>query len=180
MLFAGDREVSGFTYACDLDAIFSMLDLQTACTGGLHSLVSRAILRRQPVAWSISKATGDGLVLEMIRKVDRFRDVYLSKTMENGRAAVLANTLESFAADLAEAVHQNEDFSGLVDEAIGDWLALPTIYDMLEYRLPEDFGQRVLKAFDCLKIQHPMVQSLRPGIESMLAQCSGLKMRDIL
>jgi hypothetical protein len=180
MVFAGETNISGHTYACDLDAVFSMLQLQTSCTGSLHGLVSRAVLRRHVEAWSASMASGNGLVQEMIRKVDRFRDVYLPKSMDSESAGIFASTLQMFAADLAEAVHQNEDFAGLVDEAIGDWLALPTVYDMLEYRLPDDFGQRILKAFECLKEEHPAVKSLAPVIAPMLKQSGGMKMRELL
>jgi hypothetical protein len=180
MVFAGDTFSGGFTYACDLDAIFSMLELQTACTGGLHGLVRRALFRRRLEAWSISEATGGGLVREMTRKVDRFRDLYLPANMDGGRAEVLGSSLQLLAADLAEAVYEDEDFAGLVDEAIGDWLILPTIYDMLEYRLPADFGQRVLKAFDRLKERHPKANSLAPFMQPILAGCGGIQMRELL
>src|SRR5262245_31485256 len=180
MLFAGETNISGHTYACDLDAVISMLNLQTSCTGSLHGLVSRAVLRRHLEAWSASMASGSGLVQEMIRKVDQFRDVYLPRSMTNESAGIFATTLQMFAADLAEAVHQDEDFAGLVDEAIGDWLVQPTVYDMLEYRLPEDFGERILKAFDCLKEGHPDVKSLAPVIAPILKQCGGMKMRELL
>ena len=74
-----------------------------------------------------------------------------------------------FVPDLAEALYDDEDFTGLVDEAIGDWLVLPTIYDMLEYRLPDDFGPGVMKAFDRLKDRQPKANTLAPLIEPILS-----------
>lgn len=34
---------------------------------------------------------------------------------------------------IAEALLADEDFSGLLNRAIGDWLVLPTVFEMLEY-----------------------------------------------
>lgn len=180
MVFGGDTAVSGFTYACDLDAVISALRLQTACTGGLHSLVNRAILRRRPEAWALSQASGRGIVQEMTRKADRFRNLYLPSVTADDEGGALGGTLRLLVPDMAEALYDDEDFIGLVDEAIGDWLVLPTIYDMLEYHVPDDFGSRVLKAVERLKERQPKANTLAPLIEPILSDCSGKKMRELL
>ena len=116
----------------------------------------------------------------MVRKMDRFRHRYLPDTADEGVADALGRTLQLLAIDLAEAIYGDEDFAGLLDEAIGDWLILPTIYDMLEYRLPDDFGQRVLKALDCLQEQRPEVEVVTTWLRPALSDCGGMKMRELI
>jgi hypothetical protein len=49
--------------------------------------------------------------------------------------------------DLAWAIANDEDAAGLLERAFGDWLLQPTVFDMLEYRFPEDIGERTGRAF---------------------------------
>ena len=50
---------------------------------------------------------------------------------------------QAFASDFAEDLALDDDFAGLIDLAIGDWLVQPTVFDLLEYQLPDDFGSRL-------------------------------------
>ena len=163
-----------------MGAILEALQLETPCNGALNSMISRAIFRRHLEAWSLAEDSGRGLVHEMVRKMDRFRHRYLPDTADEGVADALGRTLQLLAIDLAEAIYGDEDFAGLLDEAIGDWLILPTIYDMLEYRLPDDFGQRVLKALDCLQEQRPEVEVVTTWLRPALSDCGGMKMRELI
>jgi hypothetical protein len=177
MVFAGDNTVSGWTYACDLDAILAALRLQTACHGSLDSLISRAVLRRRPHEWSLSAASGTGLLPELTKNVERFRHTYLPAEAES-EGSLLGN-LRLLVGDLAQALYEDEDFAGLVDEAIGDWLVQPTIYDMLEYPLPNEFPARVMRAVEHLQQRVPDAANLA-ALGSALDGSQGLKMRDLV
>jgi hypothetical protein len=177
MVFAGDLAVSGFTYACDIEAVMRSLELKTPCTGGLHALVYRAVVRRRP------EIATDVLVAEtadrFVKNVDKFRHRYLANTGDDRAASAIGRTLGLLATDLAEAVHEDEDFAGLLELAFGEWLVLPTVYDMLEYRLPREFGERVRAALD--RMQHGRPDLAEPEWLAMaLAAASGQKVRDLL
>jgi hypothetical protein len=203
MVVGGDTEISGYTYACEMGAIVEALQLETPCMGGLHSMIKRAVHRRgipspeidRPVSGlmrdnavvgdrSESRVaelrSGNGLLRDRVANVDRFRVRYLPDTTDGSVAGALGSTLQLLAADLAEAIYDDEDFAGLLDEAFGEWLIQPTMYDMLEYRLPEDFGQRVLKAFDRLKEQRPAVAGRISWMQPAFSGSGGMKMRELL
>lgn len=87
---------------------------------------------------------------------------------------------QTLAVELAEAIHADEDFAGLLDEAFGDWLVQPTVYDLLEYRLREDLGTRVLRAFDRLACVEPRTAAATAWLGPALAQSGGIRMREPL
>jgi hypothetical protein len=186
-----------------MGAIVQALDLETPCMGGLHSMIKRASYRRgilspeidRPVrgltgdkaaiedrieSRAVEQHSGNALLRDRIANVDRFRVRYLPDTTDGRVAGALGSTLQLLAADLAEAINGDEDFAGLLDEAFGEWLIQPTIYDMLEYRLPEDFGQRVLKAFDRLKEYRPEVEGGISWMQPAFSGSGGMKMRELL
>jgi hypothetical protein len=199
MVVGGDNVVSGFSYACEMGAIVQALQLETPCMGGLHSMIMRAALRRGIVSpelelpsrhWApigdriespeVELPSVHRLLWHRVANVDRFRERYLPDAADGRIAGALGSTLQMLATDLAEAIYGDEDFAGLLDEAFGEWLILPTIYDMLEYRLPEDFGQRVLKAFDRLREQRPEVEGVIRWMEPAFSGSGGMKMRELL
>jgi hypothetical protein len=203
MVIGGETAISGYTYACEMGAIVEALQLETPCMGGLHSMIKRAVYRRgilspeidRPVrgltggkatvgdrieSRAVELRSGNGLLRDRVANVDRFRVRYLPDTADGSVAGALGNTLQMLAAELAEAIYEDEDFAGLLDEAFGEWLIQPTIYDMLEYRLPEDFGQRVLKAFDRLKEQRPEVAGRIGWMQPAFSGSGGMKMRELL
>jgi len=154
MIFAGDLDPGGWVYACELGAIFEMLELETPCTGGLHGMVKRAVTRRHS-EWMVAGGGKKSLVGMMVRNVDRFRALYLSDFGDGRVSGAFGGLMQSLATELAEAVQCDEDFAGLLDRAFGEWLVQPTVYDMLEYRLPPDFDGRVRAAFDRLREWSP-------------------------
>jgi hypothetical protein len=121
-----------------------------------------------------------GLLRDRVANVDRFRVRYLPDTADGRVAGALGSTLQLLATDLAEAIYGDEDFAGLLDEAFGEWLIQPTIYDMLQYLLPEDFGQRVIKAFDRLKEYRPEVEGGISWMQPAFSGSGGMKMRELL
>ena len=154
MIFAGDLHPGGWVYACELGAIFAMLDLETPCTGGLHGMVKRAVTRRHS-EWMVAGGGKKSLVGMMVRNVDRFRDLYLSDFDDGCVSGAFGGLMQSLATELAEAVQCDEEFAGLLDRAFGGWLVQPTVYDMLDYRLPADFDKHALAAFGRLREQSP-------------------------
>lgn len=179
LYFAGDKTVSGWSYACELSAIFEMLQIETPCMGGLHSAIRRALARRPSAIVSL-QVEGHSLLGDMTSKVDKFRYRYMKNNADGQVAGALEATFQVLAVELAEAVNEDEDFAGLLDEAFGDWLVLPTLFDMLEYRLPDDFDQRVLKAFDHLSHQRPEVKRHASWMREAFSGCGGMKMRELL
>lgn len=178
MIFAGDLGPGGWVYACELGAIFAMLELETPCTGGLHGLVQRAVLRRHS-EWMVAGGGKKSLVGMMVRNIDRFRDHYLSDFADGRVSGAFGGMLQHLATELAEAVHCDEDFAGLLDRAFGDWLVQPTIYDMLEYRLPADFDDRVRAAFGRLHERSPEACGV-DWLPRALADAGGRTMREWL
>jgi hypothetical protein len=178
MLFGGDTPGPfSWTYACELNAVFEELQLETPCTGGLHAAIKRAVLRRYTDAWTEVEARGGGLVGEMVRKTDRFRDRYLPAD-DNGKVSgAFGSLMQNLASELAEQVHGDEDFAGLLDRAFGDWFALPTMYDMLEYQIPEDLPQRIDAAFRRLRELSPDAKGYE-WLTTAIAGAIGLTMRE--
>jgi hypothetical protein len=179
MVFAGETQRSGFTFACDMDAIVRSLQLETPCAGGLRSVIRRAMFKRRIEVWAIAKAESAGIVGHMARNVEMFRRRYLANAGEGHAGLAIELTLQRLATDLAEAVNDDEDVAGLLELAFGEWLVQPTVFDMLEYRLPPEFGTHVLAALDRLARRSPEVT--RPAwLPVALSACAGMKVREIL
>jgi hypothetical protein len=177
VVFGGDNTQSGWSYACELGAIVTALQLETPCTGTLHSMVQRAVRRR---ITSASPNVEGSTFSYMVGKIDRFRGKYLRESPDGRVAGALGAMFQSLAIDLAESINEDEDFAGLLDEAFGEWLIQPTIYDMLEYRLPDDFGQRVLGVFERLEARRPEVTRHLRWMPPAFSTCGGRKMRELL
>ena len=66
-----------------------------------------------------------------------------------------------------------------MDLAFGDWLVQPTVFHMLEYQVPDDFAERLGRAFERFRQLNPEASGhewLVPAFHG----CGGTKMRDIL
>lgn len=184
LVFAGDGQSGGLTYACELGAVMSELQLETACAGELAAVIRRSIFRRMTTAWAAAERRSDvgmchtnALVEAMVEKVDHFRHHFLTDDNGGKVAGALGTVLRQLASDLAESAHHDEDFAGLLDRAFGDWLVLPTIYDMLEYRIPDHMAPAAIEAFRRLG------RSRRPKhdlgwFEAALSRSAGLTMRE--
>lgn len=187
LVFAGDGMSGGLTFACELGAVMEELQLETACSGGLAAMIRRAVLRRATIAWAAAEhGTAGGarpanaLVEEMVEKVDRFRDRYLADSRDGRVAGAFGMLLHQLASELAEGTHDDEDFAGQLDQAFGDWLALPTVYDMLEYRIPDQLGPTAIAAFRRLgrrSRKHDEGHDLG-WFEAALSRSGGLTMRE--
>jgi hypothetical protein len=66
-----------------------------------------------------------------------------------------------------------------MDVALGDWMVQPTVFDMLEYRVPEDMGDRLGRAFDRLRELNPKATGFE-WIGPAFSKCGGVRMRDLL
>ncbi len=64
------------------------------------------------------------------------------------------------------------------ETAFGDWFLEPTVYDMLEYQLPQAFGSHVIKALEHLpeSSSTEALQSLGPALSNV----AGMKVRDLI
>jgi hypothetical protein len=143
------------------------------------------VLRRMTVAWAAaevkpSSAAGptNALVQELVERTERFRHRYFSEG-PNDRAGALGSFLRGNAPDLAEALHQDEEFAGLMDRAFGDWLVLPTVYDMLEYRIPDQVGPIASAALHRLR-ECGRLQANTDWLEVALSRSIGLTVRELL
>jgi hypothetical protein len=185
LVFGGDWQSGGLTYACELGAVMAELQLESACTGQLNALIRRAVLRRLHDAWAASEGQAgsagghiNALVKEMVDKTDRFRHRYLPDE-KNGRVSgAMGSLLHRLAADLAEAL-QDEDIAGLLDRAFGDWLVLPTVYDMLEYRIPDHVGSTAIEAFRRLSESRDLPEDVG-WLGTALSRSAGRTMRELL
>lgn len=162
------------------------LQLETACSGELNAFLRRAVFARSTVAWAAAEGRHGGvgghtnaLVREMVDKTHRFRHTYLPAEMNGCFSGVLGTFLHRAAADLAEAMHQDEDLVGLLDRAFGEWLVLPTVYDMLEYRIPHHMGPTAIEAFRRLSIRGELSEEFGM-LEAAFCASTGLTMRKLL
>jgi hypothetical protein len=185
LVFGGNGESGGLTFACELGAIMAELQLETACSGGLSALIRRAVFRRELTAWAAAEGRLDttghtnALVKAMVAKVERFRHQYLRDEANCDVSGAVGNLLRRLTTDLAETLLENEDFAGLLDRAFGDWLVLPTVYDMLEYRIPDHLGPTAIEAFRQLGKGGQLGQDFG-WVEPALSRCAGLTVRDLL
>ncbi len=178
-LFASDLMPGGISFACQLPAVFESLELTTPCAGSLDWFVKLAIQR---AIWSSGLrriSYRDDAAREASRNLDRFRHRYLSSSDGSSFAAAINQLLESLAQELAEDLPNDDDLAGLLAEAFGDWIACPTVYDMLEYRLPADFGERVGKAIRRFSELHPDIKHLDP-LTGVLTGLGEVRIRDLL
>ena len=86
---------------------------------------------------------------------------------------------QALAPELSEGLAFDEDFAGLIDHALGDWLVQPTVYDMLEYELPEDIECRLDGAFARFREIHPEAQGYA-WFPAAFKGCGGTRMREVL
>lgn len=183
LVFAADLTQGGLTWACELGQVMSDLELDSPCTGGLSALIRRAVRRRLADLGGLREeplsASGDALVRGFIDTTDRFRHRYLPVEPDGKVAGAIGSMLQRCSVDLAEALHQDEDLAGLFERAFGEWLLQPTVYDMLEYRLPETFPAAAIEAFQRFRQLRPDVEQLQ-WVESAFRQSAGLAMREVL
>ena len=186
LVFGGDGQSGGLTFACELGAIMAELELETACAGELNALIRRAVLRRLTDAWAASEgrleAAGghaNALVREMVDKTGRFRRQYLPDDADGRVSGAMGTLLHRLAPDLAETLHRDEDFAGLLERAFGEWLILPTVYDMLEYRIPDNLGPAMIAAFRRLRECRQLPEDI-DWLEAAFSQAAGRSMRELL
>lgn len=148
-----DGQDGGITYACDILDVMKEMEIDTACNGGIRRLVIFSILKRFP---TLSMADRERLIYENFRKFSGFRADYLSPNGEGTLSGVLGALLEGEPGQaIAESMLTDDEFAGLLPRAIGTWLIEPTVFDMLEYVLPDHFVPDLLAAFTRLGCVQP-------------------------
>ncbi|MFE3558701.1 hypothetical protein ACFXKW_28155 [Streptomyces sp. NPDC059193] len=73
----------------------------------------------------------------------------------------------------------DEEFSGLLNRSIGAWLVQPNIFEMLEYKIPDNFTHDLLAAFSRLNATQPDVIDMR-WMEDVFQDAFGRSMRELL
>jgi hypothetical protein len=182
LLFASELGPGArYAYACHFEAVRSNLNLRLPHTGGLHNAIRRAVFRRLPDLWALPAETRvNAYVSEMIETVDVIRAHYFpDDPTVAGAAGQVVASLNLLVSDLADPLHHDEDLAGLLDEALGDWFVLPTVYDKLEYRLPDDFGPRIIRAIEHLSERSPNSKELL-AVGPLLEEHEGKTMRQLL
>lgn len=177
LMFAGDMIAGGLSFGCQLSAIMEELNLETPCTGSMDAAFMAALRRRRmlsqigEVDWMVAKATS--------KNIAKFRTRYLKAAPDRSVGSALEHLFQSLAHELSEALALDDDFAGLLDQALGDLLVQPTVFDMLEYRLPEDFGDRLGRAFNRLRELYPEATGYE-WLGPAFSTCGGTRMREIL
>jgi hypothetical protein len=149
------------------------------------AFIRRAVFSRLMVGWAaaegrtIAGGYTNALVKEMIDKTSRFRRQHLAETAEGRLCGELGNLLHQLAPDLAEAVHQDEDFAGLLDRAFGNWLVQPTLFDMIEYRISNQEVLAATQALQRFSSKRELPQDLR-WLEKILPRFTDVSVRELL
>jgi hypothetical protein len=185
LVFASDQQSGGVTLACDLATVMSILELDTPCTGSLNALIRRSVLRRLADRWAFAQAVAarggsrNVLVDEMIATVGHFRDRHLPTAPDGSVGSTIAGALQRLGPDLATVLTRDEDAAGLFDRALGEWLIQPTVFDMLEYRFPDDIGTRMAAALALVRAARGQSSDLEV-LERAFASAAGRSMREVL
>lgn len=177
LMFGGDFLAGGISYGCQLSAIMEELQLETPCTGSLNAMFMRVLRRR----WLLSSLGKPSLTVAdaLSKNLKKFRFKYLQSDVAGGVAGGLEQMFQSLASELSESLALDEDFAGLMDLALGDWLVQPTVFDLLEYRLPDDFAERLGRAFDRFHALHPKTTGYE-WVVPAFKDCGGARLRDVL
>jgi hypothetical protein len=185
LVFASDERSGGITWACDLGTIMNILALDTPCTGSLNALIRRSVFRRladrSALTREIDAAGGmhNPFIGELITKVDRFRDRHLPTTVDGSVGSMIGNALARLGPDLATTITSDEDAAGMFDLAFGEWLIQPTVFDMLEYRFPDNVGKHAESAFRRVRDRCQQSPEL-DFLERTFAGAAGRSMRELL
>lgn len=180
LLHASDQLPGGLGYGSVLSNVMQELRLVGVGDGMLFTILRRALRQRQLLDRWPMPPRASGLLGEFGDNVEKFRQDHLTKPQAGGSLGLLRSLFDACSNDFAEAILTDEEFAGLLDLAVGEWLVRPTVFDMLEYRLPDDFGGRLEKAFARFEELHheaSAVARLRPMLASMP---KGLTVRQLL
>jgi hypothetical protein len=176
LMFGGDMKAGGLSFGCQLSAIMEELELETPCTGSMNAAFMTALRRRRLLS-TLSDTTP--YVTETAKKLTAFRKRYLKAAKDGTVGKALEDMFQKLAPELAEGLALDDDFAGLFDDAIGDLLVQPTIFDMLEYRPPADFGRKLECAFDRLRRLNPEATG-HEWIGDAFRECGDRTMRELL
>jgi hypothetical protein len=184
LVFASDEQSGGITWACELGAVMSILELDTACNGTLNKLIRRSAVTRLAGLWALSQKSDVGgahnaYVDELITTFERFRDRYLPVHPDGSLGSDIGAALARLGPALATAMHCDEDAAGLFDLAFGEWLIQPTIYQLLEYRFPDSVGQYASAALQRIGDGGRLGRDVR-FLEEVFASAAGRSMRELL
>jgi hypothetical protein len=177
MMFGGDMTAGGLSFGCQLSAIMEELELETPCTGSMNAMFMAALRRRRLL--SSLREDDMPLVAGATKNLKKFRMRYLQAAAGGSMGKALEDMFQALAPELSEGLALDDDFAGLMDRALGDLLVQPTVFDMLEYKPPEDFGYRLGQAFDRLRELNPEATGFEwvaPAFEG----CGGTRLRDLL
>jgi hypothetical protein len=181
LVFASDEQSGGITWACELGTVMAALALDTACTGSLIALIRRAIYRRY--ASAMDGEGSEGAAAAKLRRhtdvVTRFWARYMPGERDGTLAGAVGCALQRSGFDLAWAIANDEDSAGLLELAFGDWLLQPTVFDMLEYRFPEDIGERAGRAFERVEEFSATGADLEP-LRRAFQNVGGTSIRELL
>ena len=177
LMFGGDFMKGGLSFGCQLSAIMEELQLETPCTGSLNATFMRA-LRRRRLLGTIGDVdtTFAGAASKSLAK---FRHKQLKHGVAGSVGRAIEAMFQALAPELSEGLAFDEDFAGLIDHALGDWLVQPTVYDMLDYELPEDIECRLDRAFARFREIHPEAQGYA-WFPAAFKGCGGTRMREVL
>jgi hypothetical protein len=178
LLFSADGMRGGWSYASSLISVMQALELETPCTGSLDAMFMRAFWRRQILSSRIGEVE-NAVSGAFSKNILTFRTAYFKGASEGSVGGALERMFQGLAHELSEALALDEDFAGLMDLALGDWLVQPTVFDMLEYKLPQDFEGRLGRAFDRLREFNPEARGYE-WVASAFRGCGGVRMRDVL
>jgi hypothetical protein len=158
LLYAGGSFNDGtpYTLACDINAVFGALNLNTVCT-----CVVRAILRALFSGRGMDQAAEQRLVRRKERQLRALRSRVVRKT-RFGKA--FDDFVSADAATLAGVLLADDEAFGLAVRALGPWLELRTTLDMLEAEIDPETVATVRRLTDVLAKQ---AKELRPQLAAV-------------
>lgn len=183
ILFGGevtdDRQAiaGGLTYACQLSAVMEELDIETPCIGSMDAMFMRALRRRFMI--STLKDVDLTVSTSLAGNFRKFRARYVRKAPKDSVGGALEDLFQSMAAEFSEGLALDDDFAGLIDVALGNWLVQPSVFDMLEYKLPTEIGDNLMRAFERLKEFNPHLTGFE-WIRYAFENSDGIRMREVL
>jgi hypothetical protein len=156
LVFGTNNQTAGLTWACELGAVMTALELDTSCSGALNALIRRSVYRRFHEHWDLVAHAGVGggfnmLVQEQVELVRRLRHGHMDAAGEGSNGQAIGAALQRLAPALATAITNDEDAAGWLERAFGAWFVQPTVFDMLEYRFDDEAQAAMVTAFGYLQ-----------------------------
>jgi hypothetical protein len=162
------------TWHNDINVIFNQLNLTTVC-----DCVMRALI--EIIFGATERASSGGLTSRQVRfkevQLRRFRDQVL-RAAPFGK--VLAEFITSEAAELSQAIQEDDESFGLAVRTFAPWVTKHTNLDVLEAKLDPETVKSFARLSDRIARVRPNLKEKMFALKTAITAVEGRTVRDVL